>query len=101
MTDKEPYNKREIDTLHSNILERMGQHNEATIKELKEIKVQTTLHNGRMKSLERWQAYMTGGMTVLTLIVVPILAWALWVLVNIQGQVHSAVDDALSAYNVE
>lgn len=59
------------------------------------------MHNGRMTKLERWQAYMTGGMTVLTLIVVPILAWALWVLVNIQGQVHTAVDDALSAYEIE
>lgn len=89
MSKEQPYSKREVDNFHGDIR-----------KDLKDIKTQTTLHNGRMSTMEKWQAYMTGGMTVLTLIVVPILGWALWVLINIQGQVHNAVDDALSAYNI-
>ena len=83
------YTRSEIDLIH-----------ESMDDKLDKILVQTTAHNGRMSKLERWQAYMSGGMTVLVIIVVPILAWALWVLVNIQGQVHNAVDDALSAYNI-
>lgn len=85
----EPFKNREILEMFSDVK-----------KDLKEIKVQTTMHNGRMTKVERWQAYMSGGMTVLTVIVVPILGWALWVLSNIQGQVHSAVDEALSAYEI-
>ena len=69
-------------------------------KDLTDIKIQTTMHNGRMSKMELRQAHISGGMSVLILIVVPILGWALWVLANIQGQVHNAVDDALSAYNL-
>jgi cytochrome c-type biogenesis protein CcmH/NrfG len=68
---------------------------------LSAILVQTTTTNGRVSRLENWKFFITGGMSVIILIVVPMLGWALWVLVNIQGQVHSAVDDALSAYNIE
>lgn len=67
---------------------------------LSKIEVQTTMHNGRMSKMEKWQAYMTGAFSVLTIVVVPLLSWALWVLANIQGQVHGAVDQALSAYNI-
>ena len=62
---------------------------------------QTTTTNGRVTALERWKYVGMGATSVLTIIVVPILAWALYVLVNIQGQVHSAVDQALSAYDIE
>lgn len=68
---------------------------------LSAILVQTTQTNGRVSKLENWKYFISGGMSMIVLIVVPILAWALYVLVNIQGQVHSAVDDALSAYNIE
>lgn len=85
-----PYNNREID------------HHVADIRaSLSRIEMQTTMTNGRVNKLEKWRAFLAGCMTVLTAVVVPILGWALWVLVNIQGQVHNAVDDALSAYNIE
>lgn len=64
------------------------------------IESQVKLTNGRVTQLERWKYIGMGATSVLTLIVVPILAWALWVLVNIQGQVHNAVDEALSAYEI-
>lgn len=67
---------------------------------LDRIEVQTTKHNGRMSKVELRQAFWGGGLVVLTFIVVPILGWALWVLVNIQGQVQSAVRAAITSYNV-
>lgn len=85
-----PYSNREIDEKWRDI--------SATLTRIEE---QTVKTNGRVGALERWKYIGMGATSVLTLIVVPILAWALWVLVNIQGQVHSAVDDALSAYDIQ
>lgn len=67
---------------------------------LSRIELQTTTTNGRVSKLENWKYYISGGMTVIVVIVVPLLGWALYVLVNIQGQVHEAVNDALSAYSI-
>ena len=67
---------------------------------LNKILFQTTTTNGRVSRLENWRAFITGGMAVITVILIPILTWALYVLANIQGQGHSAVDDALSAYTL-
>lgn len=68
--------------------------------DLQKILTQTTATNGRVGKLENWKYFITGGMAVIVIIVVPLLGWALYVLVNIQGQVHSAVKDALSVYNI-
>lgn len=87
--DSSPYSNREIDEKWKDISVSLAR-----------IEAQTTKTNGRVGALERWKYIGMGATSVLTLIVVPILAWALWVLVNIQGQVHQAVDDALSAYDI-
>lgn len=67
---------------------------------LTRIEEQTTRHNGRMTRMEEWKAFMSGGMAVLTLIVMPILGWALYVLVNIDDKVDSSIKDALSVYDI-
>lgn len=87
---EEPFKNREIVEMFNDLKESN-----------KRIEDQVKVTNGRVTQLERWKYIGMGATSVLTLIVVPILAWALWVLVNIQGQVHNAVDDALSAYNIE
>lgn len=87
--NEEPYKNREIDEKFVDIRETLGR-----------IEIQTKMTNGRVTALEKWRYVIMGAVAVLVSIVVPILAWALWVLVNIQGQVHQAVDDALSAYNI-
>lgn len=87
--DEEPYSKREADEFRKDVRESLSR-----------IEVQTHLTNGRVSKLENWRYFVSGGMAVIVIIVVPILTWALYVLVNIQGQVHHAVDDALSAYNI-
>lgn len=85
-----PYRNREIKEMIDDVR-----------NSLQRIEVQTTTTNGRVSKLENWKHFITGGMTVITLIIVPLLGWALWVLANIQGQVHNAVDSALSAYQIE
>lgn len=66
-----------------------------------ETRVQTTKTNGRVTSLEKSKYVTMGAVGVLSAVVVPILGWALWVLANIQSQVHTAVDAALSSYNIQ
>ncbi len=69
--------------------------------DLQDIKLQTKMTNGRVTIIERWQYTFMGGLGVLTFIVVPLLAWALYTLSNINETVHKSVDEALSAYNIE
>lgn len=40
--------------------------------DVKEIVLQTKKTNGRVSELENWKAYITGGMAVLLMLVVPI-----------------------------
>lgn len=87
---EEPYKNREIREMMDDVR-----------NSLQRIEIQTTTTNGRVSQLERWKYIGMGATGVLTVVVVPILGWALWVLVNIQGQVQLAVDSALAAYNIE
>lgn len=84
-----PYQNREIDTMFDEIKETLSR-----------IEAQTTKTNGRVSSLESWKYISMGATGVLTTIVVPILSWALYTLVNINQVVHESVDEALSAYNI-
>lgn len=60
------------------------------------IEEQTKKHNGRMTKMERWQSYMMGAFSMLTLVVVPILAWALYSLVHLP----QTIQEALSVYEL-
>lgn len=88
-----PYTNREIrekwhDT--SNVLQRIEQ------------KVDRT--NGSVADLNRWRERVNGGMTVAgiaaTIIVVPILGWAIYTLVNIKDTIHNSIVDTLQAYDI-
>ena len=67
---------------------------------LTRIELQTTTTNGRVSKLEKWQSFISGGMTVIVIIVVPLLGWSLYVLSTINEVVHHSVDEAISAYNI-
>lgn len=67
---------------------------------LSRVEAQTTKTNGRVSEMERWRSFMTGGMAVLVTIVVPVLAWAIYRLVNLDHVIHESVDEALSAYDI-
>lgn len=86
---EEPYQNREIDNMFNEIKDIMYR-----------VEEQTKRTNGRVTALERWKYTIIGALTILTTIVVPILGWALYTIVNITTTVHEAVDDALSAYSI-
>ena len=65
------------------------------------VEEQTKEHNHRMTKMEEWKAYSLGAMSVITLIILPILGWALWALVNIQDTVDASVKDAFKEVQLE
>lgn len=69
------------------------------------IEAQTIKTNGRVTGLEKWKSFITGGISVITLILVPLLAWSLLEIINFKEtlhvQVQAAVQDALSSYDVK
>jgi hypothetical protein len=87
---EEPFKNREIIEMFNDVKQKLD-----------DIVIQTTKHNGRMTTVERNQAYAAGGISVLTLIVIPMLAWAMWTLANISDIVHNSVDQAVSAYHIK
>ncbi len=60
---------------------------------------QTTKTNGRVTALEKWQYTSIGAISILSLIVVPVLLWALTVLMNVDTKIQESVDKALSTYH--
>ncbi len=58
------YTNREIDTFENRVEKGLG-----------EIIKQARLTNNRVRSLELWRSYMLGGMSALTLIVIPLVIW--------------------------
>jgi hypothetical protein len=64
------------------------------------ILTQTTKHNGRMTKVEAWRNITLGAVGVLTLILVPLLTWALAQIVNIPEKVQDGVKTAIDQYNL-
>lgn len=69
---EKPYENREIRDFFDDIR-----------KTLDRIEKQTIKTNGRVSSLENWRSYTVGAMAVITLIIVPILGWALYQVVKL------------------
>lgn len=63
------YNESALDILFKNITEKF----DSVHKKLDEILDQTTLHNGRMSKLELWRSYITGGLAVIIMLLVPVV----------------------------
>lgn len=65
-----------------------------------EVKQRQDLTNGNVKKMQLWRAGLTGAISVLTFLIVPLLLWALSILVNMDSRIQSSVDRALSAYSI-
>lgn len=59
---EEEYSKREIDTFMDEITATLGR-----------IETQTTKTNGSVRSLQVWRGFITGGLAILAIIVIPLL----------------------------
>lgn len=95
-----PYKNRELDEKFVNQASLIKEKHDDVMYKVNEVLVQTTKTNGRVSSLEKWRYLTMGAIGVLSFVVVPILGWALWVLVNINTTVHVAIDQALQAYDI-
>ena len=77
-----PYTKRELDNHFTNVKELFIEHqrddqiNFGEIKEiLRDLTEEVKKTNGRVKALEGYRWFLTGGLSVLSLIMVPILIY--------------------------
>ena len=59
---EEEYSKREIDTFMQEIRDQLNR-----------IEAQTTKTNGRVSKLENWRGFITGGLAILSAIMLPIV----------------------------
>lgn len=62
----EPYSKREIDQLHTGLHEKL----DSILSEARKT-------NGRIGKLEQWRSFITGGLAVLSVLVVPVLIYVI------------------------
>lgn len=86
---EEPYKNREIREMVDDVR-----------NSLTRIELQTSRTNGRVTNLEKWQYIFMGAISILTVIVIPLLGWALFVLSDINNVVHRSVNEALQAYDI-
>ena len=88
-SNSKPYSNREIKEKWDDITNALSR-----------IEVQTTTTNGRVNALEKWKYMGMGATTILSAVVIPILFWAISVLVNIDSRIQQSVDRALSSYEI-
>lgn len=115
-----PYENREIDALAKGLHDKLDSYQAINEEKFDSIIEQTTKHNGRMTKLEDKQSDFTSRLDffrgVLTsmgilfsIVIVPILAWALIKLVNLDSTVAdissksatTAIMNVLANYNIE
>ncbi|HVW99377.1 MAG TPA: hypothetical protein VHA52_02910 [Candidatus Babeliaceae bacterium] len=68
------------------------------------IETQTKLTNGSVANINRWRERVNGAFIAssafMTMVVLPILGWALYTILQVPITVHQAVDNALQAYDI-
>lgn len=73
--------------------------------DIQDILLQTTKTNGTVADLNRWRERINGGAMVagvfMTIVVMPILVYAIITLVNMPTTINDAVDKALSVYDIQ
>lgn len=82
-----PYTNRELDSKFNDIM-----------AGLERIETQTTKHNGRLKKGEENWAFTKGALAILTTIFVPMLGYALYVMVTLDSRIQTAIINAAQEY---
>lgn len=90
MSEQSHYLNREIDEKLSNLQTSMDKGFEGVIKRL-------DYTNGKVQKNSEWRIYTAGALSIISLVVLPILYWAVVTLVNIDDH----IDQALQAYEIK
>lgn len=90
MESDAPFTNREIREMFRDMTEGLGR-----------VEDQTKKTNGRVTSLEKWMYTCVGGLTVISIVLIPLFTWMLNSVSDMDTRIQQAVDDALSAYNIE
>lgn len=69
--------------------------------DVSEIKTQTQKTNGSVADLKKWKEQVIGGMKVFSIAVLPIVAWALWQISQLDSKVEAGAQRVLSEYSVQ
>lgn len=97
MNDK-PFSNREITSMFQSILEKLDAHTEVHSTILGAVQIT----NGKVADIQTWRERMNGGMTVtgifMTVVIIPILTWAVWSILNIQFSIEENVKKAVEIY---
>ncbi len=97
-----PEEKYNPDTPYSNREIREKWHDISNTQQA--ILTQTTKTNGSVADINRWRERANGAFIASSVfmgaVVLPILGWAMYVLISLPQTVHKSVDDALSAYDI-
>ena len=95
------YSKRELDSFIDHIKSSLKRQDEV----LGEIRDQTTKTNGRVSGLESKRDFFLGALSVLTgvmtVIVIPLLTWGLYRIVNIDETIDTSVKEAIIEVQIE
>lgn len=113
---EEPYKNREVkemfaaaddraDSFHEKLMQRMDVFESNTSTSLMSIETQTKKTNGSVAEINKWRERMNGGAIVLSffmsVVVLPVLTWAIIVLVNLPQTINNSIQKALSVYDIQ
>jgi hypothetical protein len=104
---EQDYSNREIQAMFDGVMSKLEEHGEKHDQILGvayEVRAEARATNGKVAEINKWREQVNGGAKVaaffMTVIVVPILAWAIFVLSTIESKIHQSIDEALQAYNI-
>lgn len=81
-------------TVHTDILNRIDEG-------FKQVNARQDVANGRTGKNELWINRAIGGLVVVSMVILPLLSWALYTLTNVNDEVLNAVRSELDSYQIE
>lgn len=95
MSEK-PFSNREIKSMFTRINEILKGHGDTH----DEILAQVKITNGKVMKNTAWRWYTAGGLAVITTILLPLIFWSVSTISSMDSNVHNAVQEALTAYDI-